>query len=71
MKHISQISARELPLKRLLKMNGIRYWQIVKRCLSKGIMINEPTLSRILNGIEEPSRDVKRELKRIEKQLLL
>lgn len=60
---------KPLPLKQTLKEYGVRYWQIIQRCASNGVYLSEPTLSRILNGVEKPKPDVERQLKLIEIRL--
>ena len=58
-----------LPLKKLLKEKNIKLWQVVRRFLSKGIHITEPVLSLVLNGIDQPSDQLKAQLKQIEGEL--
>ena len=70
MENIDEIEKRPMELQALLKHFKIRYWQIVARCQSKGLMIRENVLSRVLTGLEAPSSELAEELDIIYQNLL-
>lgn len=66
---VNDIRSEPMPLKAILKKFNTRYWQVVRRCASNGVFVREAELSRILNGLEEPSERLREQLVLIEVQL--